>query len=98
MILDLLKLKFNSTSVGGIHLESSQTMNSTTPFTIETPGETLIICSKTVDFSKYLIFILNIGSSMVCPSFSLVLPFSLTAPLKVSYLKVVGIGPFSGTL
>ena len=72
----LLIVNNKSTSVGGKHLVSSQTINSTVPFISFTGLVNLIFCLNTAEFSKNLISILKIGSSIVWPSSSEVFPIS----------------------
>ena len=87
----------NSTSVGGKHLVSSQTINSTLPL-IEKGGSlfNLTDCLKVALFSKYLICISKTGSLTVSPLPSRVFPFLRKFPL-FSKVNTVGTGPSSGT-
>src|SRR5690606_34219310 len=66
--------KIRASSLGGKHLESSQTINSTEPFMVSGLLLNVTRCLKTALPSKYLMRIIKTGSSITCPLSSVVSP------------------------
>src|SRR5690606_29595736 len=90
------KLKTSASSLGGKHLESSQTIYSTDPCMVSGLLLNFTRCLKTALPSKYLIRIMKTGSSTSCFSSSIVSPTNIYVS-ELSKVNVVGIGPSSGT-